>query len=41
MITTGLGKLGSCVNIIVAAAAPKYDTVGPSAGLGMPLNDYI
>ena len=41
MLKTSLGKLGSSVNIKIDAAAAKYDTMRPSAGLGMPLNDYI
>ena len=39
MIISDLGKLGSSVNIVVAAAIPQSDTVGASAGLEMPPND--
>ena len=31
MMISGLGKLGSSVNVVVAAATPQKDTVGASA----------
>ena len=31
MMKTSLGRLGSSVNIIVVAAAARYDTMGASA----------
>ena len=38
MIVTGLGKLGSSVNVVVAAATPQNDNVGLSTGLEIPPN---